>query len=367
MASFGSKYGIIGASAPGRVCLYGEHQDYLGLPVIAAAIGLRTTIEAREITETLLKVSSQDIPETDSFKLDGIIEAGDGPYKYVRAVVTVLKDSYGWKPDHGLEISVRSGIPVGSGLSSSAAILVSFTKLLSDHYSLNLAVEEIAEVSYTAEHDICGISCGRMDQYSSAVGELIHLETGDDPRFEKFPSPFPYLVIGDTLERRSADEALRIRKQELERALRKLDLTNYHCINLEDIDQSKLTGIEYRRVECIIRIRDITRRALIELRKNDRIDLFLLGQLLTEQHVQLRDKYEVSSPKLDLLVETANDNGALGAKLTGAGLAGCIVSTVATVEDRDRVVEAINAAGGKSYASKVSAGVTSWCTASSLS
>ncbi|MHA2298982.1 MAG: galactokinase [Candidatus Hodarchaeales archaeon] len=348
-----------GASAPGRVCLYGEHQDYLGLPVIAATIDLRTTIDSHTINNKILKVRSKNIPESDNFRLDGTIEIGKGPYKYLRAVISVLKERYGWQPNHGLELVIASDVPVGSGLSSSAALLVSFTGLLDKHYGLQLSVKDIAEISYIAEHDICGISCGRMDQYSTAVGELIYLETGEDPRFESFSSPFPYLVLGDTLERRAADDALRTRKLELERARQKLGLLDYHSVTLEEVDDNLLEVKELQRVECVLRIRDITRQALDELHKNEP-DLELLGQLMTEQHVQLGKNYEVSSPKLDLLVETANKNGALGAKLTGAGLAGYIVVAVATKEDRDRVVEVINTVGGKAYPSKVSGGLIAW-------
>ena len=113
-------------------------------------------------------------------------------------------------------------------------------------------------------------------------------------------------------------------------------------------------------MECVVNVRDITIQAFRELKKKERLDQQLLGQLLTDQHIQLKDNFEVYSPKLDSLVKVANKNGALGAKLTGAGLAGCIVAAVDTERNRDRVVEAINTSGGKAYSSKVTFGVTCW-------
>ncbi|MHA1167860.1 MAG: galactokinase [Candidatus Hodarchaeales archaeon] len=351
---------VLHSSAPGRVCLYGEHQDYLGLPVIPAAIDLRTTLNAHPRKDKVITVKSHDIPESDCFKLDSNIITGTGPYKYLRAVVKVLMtEQLALRPKNGLDITIKSDIPVGAGLSSSAALLTSFTGLLDNYYQIGLSTDEIAEISYIAEHDICGISCGRMDQYSSAIGDLIFLETGERPKYVKLKNnPFPYLVIGDTLERRSADESLSARKTQLQKIRTKLALDNFNTIEIDHVEGSNLTRIEHQRLQSVLAIRNITRKAVEELKKGNP-DPVVLGKMLTDQHVQLRDNYNVSSPKLDKLVKVALDRGALGAKLTGAGLSGCIIAGIESMEELERVVDGINNAGGKAIVTKVAEGIES--------
>ena len=357
----------MGASAPGRVCLFGEHQDYLGLPVIPAAIDLRTTVTASLLDSRELVVFSQSIGGRDHWVPGEIVPVGTGAFRYLRAVTNELHENYQWNPTHGLEVRIESDVPVGSGLSSSAALLVSFTGLLNAHYQLGLSLEEIAYVSYRAERHWCRIDCGQMDQYSSALAALVLLapgptqpgpaQTRERPHVVRLTNVFDHVVIGDTLETRTANVALQDRQRVLESARQKLGLSDYKSIEFEDVEPRQLDQEERKRLKCALKIRNMTRVATSELGK-PAPNLHLLGQLLTDQHEQLKNNFEVSTPKLDALVQTALEHGAFGAKLTGAGLGGCMVAVVATLTDRDRIAKAIEDTGARAHVTRVASGLT---------
>ena len=162
-------------TVPGRICLFGDKIDLMGLPVIAAAIDTCMTVRARKLDNFKIKIYS----ETYESGLDYTIgEKGDWEHylKYWCAIIYRLKDRIG-----GFEAIVKSDIPVGAGLSSSAAISVALAKVLNKMFNLGLDRKGIAELAYVAEHDDLQIMCGRMDQYSISYGGVTYIETGEVP------------------------------------------------------------------------------------------------------------------------------------------------------------------------------------------
>jgi galactokinase len=339
-------------SAPGRVCLYGEHQDYLKLPVIPAAINLRTIVSVKKRQNQVITVSSDQLSIKDEFTTDESLELRNNPFDYLRALLIALYNEEIVNRIPGFDIKISSTIPIGSGLSSSAALLVAWLTALNEQLDLSLTKLEIADLCFKAENQIMGINCGIMDQYSSSLGGIFSLDC-DGPPYDIVPyeSNFQKLVIGDTQVHRAANEPLTQLKTQLFSGLRKLQQEGDYSLKtltLEDLSnlQTKLTASEYSKLIGAISIRIITQQASNELLKKKQ-DIELLGQLLTKQQDLLRNKLGVSIPKLDELVKVSLNAGCLGGKLTGAGLGGCVV--ILAPENENAVAKAIEKIGGKAY------------------
>ena len=344
-------------SAPGRICLYGEHQDYLKLTVIPAAINLRTTITVEKNDTNEIKVESLDLELVDSFKITEDISLVKNEFDYIRAIIMVLFKEGLVKEIPGFNVRISSQVPIGSGLSSSAAILVSWLTALNDQLKLKLNRTEIADLCFIAENKILGINCGIMDQYSSSLGGIFSLDCDGPPhKIQRFTTNLDGLVIGDSCVRRSANEPLTLLRNQITSGFEKIQkqgdfklrsLASDTLTEFRDI----ITEEEYRRLLGVITIRNITERSSIELSKSSNQDIECLGLLLTKQQTMLRDYLGVSIPELNNLVDVSLKSGALGAKLTGAGLGGCIIALAPGREEE--VAHAINNAGGKATICKI--------------
>lgn len=344
-------------SAPGRVCLYGEHQDYLKLKVVPAAINLRTIIGIKDNSLESIRVKSHDTDSSDEFPISERIILTKNEFDYLRAIVITLQKEDLVSTLTGLDVTIKSSIPIGSGLSSSAALLVAWTTALNDKFQLNLNEEKIAQICFKAENHILGVNCGVMDQYSSSLGGVFGLDCDGPPyKIIKYSTVFSGLVIGDSCVRRSANEPLTVLKNQLFSGIAKLQKAaafDLKEITLKELKKAKSTisPNEYKRLYGAIAIRDITKEAQRNLAKKGSFDLSLLGELLTKQQDALRDLLEVSIPELDNLVTASVKAGALGAKLTGAGYGGCMVALAPGKEKE--VALAIENAGGKAIICQV--------------
>ena len=338
-------------TAPGRVCLYGEHQDYLKLNVVPAAINLRTIIGIKDNGTQTTRVQALDMNSADEFPISENISLQHNEYDYLRAIVVVLfQEGLGDKLS-GLDVTISSKVPIGSGLSSSAALLVAWTTALNHRFQLELSEEDIAILCYKAENQVLGINCGIMDQYSSSLGGIFGLDCNGPPyKITRYDQAFSGLVIGDSCVRRAANEPLTEMKNQLFSGIEKLQKIssfNIKDTQLKELNkfQEKLSVIEFKRLTGAITIRDITTHAQTILQSKDSWNLPLLGKLLTKQQDALRDLLEVSISELDNLITASLDAGAYGAKLTGAGYGGCMIAFAPGKEEE--VAAAINTAGGK--------------------
>lgn len=338
-------------SAPGRVCLYGEHQDYLKLHVVPAAINLRTVIGIKENGTQTTRVQALDMNSSDEFLLGEKISLKSNEYDYLRAIIVVLfQEGFGEKLT-GLDVTISSKVPIGSGLSSSAALLVAWATALNDRFQLGLSEEDIAILCFKAENQVLGINCGVMDQYSSSLGGIFGLDCDGPPyKITRYDKVFSGLVIGDSCVRRAANEPLTEMKNQLFSGIEKLQKISSFNIKKTTLEELKkfdkdLPEIEFKRLTGAIAIRDITIYAQRILQSKDSWNLMLLGKLLTKQQDALRDLLEVSIPELDNLITASLDAGAYGAKLTGAGYGGCMIAFAPGNEEK--VAAAITAAGGK--------------------
>jgi mevalonate kinase len=297
---------------PGRICLFGDKIDLVGLPVIAAAINSMMTIRLKKGKNNHVNLYSETFQSGLSYELG---EKGDWthPLKYWCAIIFRLKDKIG-----GFEAVVSSDIPVGAGLSSSAAISVGLILGLNKLFNLGLSSMEIAELAYVAEHDDLGISCGRMDQYSIAHGGVNYIETGDIPVVHPLEITDLPIVVGDSQEERHAKKVL----NKTMKLLNENDPTFYEA---------------FRTVHnCLIE----GKTALLE--KNYQ----KVGECMKIHQLQ-ENIMAAATPKLNLLCQEAIKAGALGAKQMGAGGGGCMVAVCPGKQKQ--VAAAINAAGGKAW------------------
>ena len=319
------------SSAPARVCLYGEHQDYLGLRVIPAAINLRLKISSTEKGESDVIIYSAETNEKIIIPI-GISKLSTNQknfQSFLESGILALR-----KIDRDLEIpplkvEINSEIPIASGLSSSAALLVSWVKHLDGILKLNLEKSEIAEAAYDAEHNVLGIPCGKMDQYSSSYGSIISLVCSEPPELSLLPQLDLNLIVVNSNTPKLTSNVHGKKVSEIKKAVSELEkLTNLklNSITSDQLrdNQSKISKENLKILEGVTSIKTDTETANDELMKRTP-DLDYLGELLTSQHEALRNNIGVSLPILDTIVKKGLNKGALGGKLTGAGLGGSVV------------------------------------------
>jgi galactokinase len=320
------------ARAPGRVNLIGEHTDYNDGFVLPAAIDRAVYVAASPRVDSTINLVSVDFNAHTSFDLDVLDDPDLPPWsKYPRGAVWWLIDEGYDVP--GFDAVIGGNIPLGSGLSSSAAVEVAMLELglmLTGYEDMPQVDKALAGVE--VEHQFIGMPCGVMDQMASAMGVAHHALLIDCRSLEAQPIPVPAgisLVIMDTAKRRGlVDSEYAARREQCEVAADKLGVSALRDAALDQLEVAKtrLGDPYYRRARHIIsenqRVLD-TVKALREGRLHD------AGQALRASHIILRDDYEVSCTELDVISEIANAQpGCYGARMTGAGFGGCAIALV---------------------------------------
>ena len=317
-----------GASAPGRVNLIGEHTDYNGGPVLPAAIARRTVVLAGK-ARRFEAVSARD-GVVDPFDPDAPMR---GEWTdYLAGVVRALRRRRAAPPGAGLAIS--SDLPVGAGLSSSAALCVAAARALAGLAGARLSAAELAEVAYEAEHDEVGVRCGRMDQTISArarPGAALLFDTGSGA-VTHVPFGGEIHLFDTGIRHALADGELNRRRKECEDALVMLRERGIIAPHLADLDPDLLPRVatllpppHARRVRHVVTETARTRLAAAALRRGEMAEV---GRLLVQGHASLREDCESSCPEADLLVQLAVTHGAWGARLTGAGWGGTVIALI---------------------------------------
>ena len=335
-------------SAPGRVNLIGEHTDYNGGPVLPLALERRTAAASR-VAQRWAFVSGTEnaVHEIDI----------DAPMRrawtdYVVGVVRELRRLKAAPP--GAELALATSLPIGAGLSSSAALTVAVAKALSLLAGKRLSVPALVEVAFRAEYHQVGVRCGRMDQTIAAharPGSALFFDTGSGTLR---PVPFPgrLWIVETGVSHRLTGGVLNQRRRECEEALAFCREWRPGLAHLAGLSLSDLPEMERRlppplvpRVRHIVTETARTRSAADALSAGD---LSTLGQLLVEGHQSLRTDYESTIPEADLIVASAVEHGAYGARLTGAGWGGAVV-VLAPAEWEARIVAEIGSDFQKRY------------------
>ena len=335
-------------STPGRICLFGEHQDYLGLPVIAMAISLRVILEGKKRQDRKVIIHKPDLGETETFSLDDL--SYTKPRDYFKSGIIVCKNA-GLTFSTGFECEVTSKIPIRAGTSSSSAISVSWIHFLSQIADVrpNWDQQKIGELAYKTEVEEFNEPGGMMDQYSTAMGFLIYIQSEPGITIESINPNLGTFVLGDSCEPKDTMGILnRCRNSRLE-IIQKLKMKNptstIHTLD-EGADISDLNASEIELYKGTLKNRDLLKRALSEL-ENEEPNHESIGQLLSDHHQVLRDVLKVSTPKIEAMMDAASNVGALGGKINGSGGGGCMFAYAPN--NPEQVAEAIEKAGGKAY------------------
>lgn len=325
-------------SAPGRVNLIGEHTDYNDGFVLPMAINRRTCVAAAAVACRRVRVSTLDLDETAEFDLDH-----PGPKRrnhwldYVEGVAQALQ-TRGLRLS-GADLVIKSDVPVGAGLSSSAALEVSVGLALASVSGVEVDRVTLALAGQDAEHDYVGAQVGIMDQFVAALGQRGHALLIDCRALahERIPLNIgdAVVVICDTgVKHELASSEYNTRRAECERGVEILremlpGIRALRDVSLGDFEkyEERLPEPIRRRVRHVVTENARTLAAALALRSSN---LEEMGRLMALSHQSLRDDYEVSSAELDLLVEIATQlkNVTVGTRMTGGGFGGCTVNLV---------------------------------------
>jgi galactokinase len=330
-------------AAPGRVNLIGEHTDYNDGYVMPFALAQHVTVAASKRNDDAWRVTSLNNEATETFCRNDLTPAMSGWQAYVAGVVWALAEA----GHHvgGADLVLTSDVPVGAGLSSSAALECAVLAALADLYALDIEPLERAKLARRCENAFVGAPTGLMDQAAST------LCTADRALFfdcRSFDTEHVSLDLGSAglellvLDTRTAhalvDSEYAARRESCEAAARLLGVPALRDVTELDAALARLDDEQMRRrVRHVVTENERVLQAAAVLRAGRIADL---APLLDQSHVSMRDDFEITVPTVDLAVETARENGAIGARMTGGGFGGCIIALVGGGE-ADRVAEAV--------------------------
>ena len=324
--------------APGRVNLIGEHTDYNDGFVMPVAIDLSTWAKLSPLDDRKLHFFSENYAEEIEIDLDDPNIAPRGNWSDYPVGVAVMLQRAGHRL-RGAKLHFRSDVPIGSGLSSSAAIEVATACALVANSELNIDRRELALLCQRAENEFVGARVGIMDQFVSLFGKEHKALLLDCRSLEFRLLPVPdnvRLIICNTMVKHAlASSAYNERREQCEAGVKHLakflpHVTALRDVTFEQLEQYRdgLQQVVYRRCRHVI---TENARVLAAAEALERVDLSVFGRLMGESHVSLRDDYEVSSSELDWMVELARKvDGVYGARMTGGGFGGCTVNLVRT-------------------------------------
>jgi galactokinase len=319
----GGATGLRWFRAPGRVNLIGDHTDYHDGFVLPIAVDRDCMVAARPRDDGRVTVRSAEVAGNVDVAADGsddpaAVEPAWG--RYAAGVVRALAGA--GRAPVGLDVALSSTVPVGSGLSSSAALEVAIALALTDAAGFALPAAELARACQRGEHLATGVPSGVMDQLVAVVGRAGHALLIDCRTLGAEPIALPdalaVLVVDSGLPRTLADSAYAERRRDGERVAARIGVPALRDASpdmVRDAPRARHVVTENQRV---LQFADALRAG----------DAARLGSLLLASHASLRDDYEVSTPQLDLAVELLVEHGAIGARLTGAGFGGCVVALV---------------------------------------
>ncbi|MBN1292844.1 MAG: galactokinase [Candidatus Latescibacteria bacterium] len=327
------------ATAPGRVNLIGEHTDYTGGFVLPVAIDREIIFAVSETLDNTISGYSVDYRNEASCTVGSYDPAHPVSwFRYVLGVLSELENA--GHPLQGFRFVVGGTVPIGSGLSSSAAFEMAVLTAIEGLQQFKLSDADAALLCQKAENDFVGMNCGIMDQYISRSGKKDHAVLIDctDLSIKTITMSTPgysWLVIDSMKRRGLVDSEYNRRRQECEEGLKfaqsvfpERNIQGLRDITIEDLRPLKKScdPIVFRRIKHIITEND---RVLNTVEALQAGDINTVGTCLYQSHESLRDDFEVSCKELDMLVEILSEvDGVAGARMTGGGFGGCVISLI---------------------------------------
>jgi len=318
--------------APGRVNLIGEHTDYNDGFVLPCAINYETVIAAAPRQDKQVKLVAADYEEQTSefeIKLD-IPHDKTAPWSnYIRGVVWAMQQR-GFRP-RGANLVIAGNVPLGAGLSSSAALEVAIGTALNHLSDLDLDGKTIALIGQQTENDFVGVNSGIMDQYISALGQAGHALLIDCRSLEHHPVPIPQgtaiIIANSNVKRGLVDSEYNTRRQECETAAAHFGVPALRDVSPDvfALHADELGETVAKRARHVITENARTEAAAEALAQGD---LPRIGQLMAESHRSMRDDFEITVPPINALVEIIGTviGNAGGVRMTGGGFGGCVVA-----------------------------------------
>jgi galactokinase len=327
-------------SAPGRVNLIGEHTDYNEGFVLPFAIDRRTQAAVGLRTDGVIRVTSTLDNSSVEFPLVELETARDagkisGWSAYPVGVAWALGQ-------HGAELALLAGVdimidstvPVGAGLSSSAAIESAVALALNDLWNLGFSGEKLAQVGQLAENEVVGAPTGIMDQSASLLGKTDSAVFLDCRSLDVTIVPLglaqaelSILVMDTRVSHSHATGGYKERRASCEAGAAAMGVSSLRDLTVSDLDRAReiLDGVTFRRVRHVV---TENQRVLDTVRALNEHGPLAIGALLDASHTSMRDDFEISIPELDLAVDTAREHGAIGARMTGGGFGGAAIALV---------------------------------------
>ena len=331
--AFKDRFGVDGTvyASAGRINLIGEHTDYNGGFVFPGAIDKGIMAELRPNGLEKCRVYSMDLDEYTEF---GLKEEDAPKESWARYVFGVAREvlKRGGKVEC-FDAVFAGNVPLGAGLSSSAALESCFAFALNDMFNNNsISKFDLARIGQSTEHNYCGVNCGIMDQFASVFGREGNLMRLDcrSMEYEYFPfNPKEYqLVLVDSrVKHELKDSPYNKRRESCERVARQLGLETLRDASMEDLNgvKSEITAEDYFRAKFVIEEKD---RVLAVCDALEKGDYETVGKKMYETHAGLSKDYEVSCEELDFLNDVAKEMGVTGSRIMGGGFGGCTINLV---------------------------------------
>jgi len=354
----------LNVTAPGRICLFGEHQDYLGLPVIATAIDVK--LEIALTTDSApprrYRLLLHDLDREETIDMEQPITYRH-ERDYLRSAVKILQ-SEGVCLPKALTATVSSRIPIAAGTSSSSALCVAWCGALLEAAGRAEAKDPayVTRLAHRAEVIEFNESGGMMDQATIAHGGLIHFQAGASPELIRIAARPQGFVLGDSMQPKDTQAILSRVRGTMERTLARFEERGFSfSLASGSLDEARaalqriaVTGEEADVLFGNVVNRDLLREARQLLEAGDP-EPARLGELLARHHAELSGRLRISTPKIEAMVAAAVNAGALGAKINGSGGGGCMFAYAPgrTAE----VATAIEEAGGRAYRVEISQGL----------
>lgn len=326
--------------APGRINLIGEHTDYNGGYVFPAAISFGTYALATKRNDRKIQFYSMNFEEKGiiTVSLDDLnFDKKDNWVNYPKGMIDFMIKA-GHKIDHGFNVLYYGNIPNGAGLSSSASIELVTGVLLESLFELTIDRIDMVKLGQQVENNYMGVNSGIMDQFAVGMAKEDHAILLDTNTLDYQYAPielgdYTIMIVNTNKRRELVDSKYNERRSECESALKDLQ-TELSINSLGELSNAEFeankhliqSDVERKRAKHAVYENQRTKDALLKLQADDLVGF---GQLLNESHLSLQHDYEVTGIELDTLAEAAWDQeGVLGARMTGAGFGGCIIALV---------------------------------------
>lgn len=364
---------MIKIKSPGRICLFGEHQDYLSFPVISMAITKYIYLEAKKVVEKKFLIELSDIGQTLEINLNNKEQEYNTNRDYLRSGYNQFLRR-GIKFENGYKIIISGDIPINAGVASSSALVIAWLYFLNLISNQKCDLKQLALMGFHSEVIEFNEGGGMMDHYTAAYGNLLHLTPSlPNPNLINYDLMLKGFVLGDLLEKKSTvEDLIKVKESSLIsiKYLKKL-MPNFDQFNtkLEDVEPylPSLSSEYQKKLRGILINRDITNRAknlidnnfsLIKSKKwSKEIEYSYkkLGNLLNQHQEQLKTNIGISTSKIDKILSKCNELGAYGGKINGSGFGGTMFALYPG--NQEKLINAIKEGNGKPYIIETSRGV----------